>query len=1422
MFVVLVTALASANLALAQEGTTDTVVKVKPAQQRGEITALSANGFTLQTEEGTVTVTVSDETRFRTHDWRDAALSFSDLSVGDNVSVSGTPNADGSLTADKVAVAEEQTGNSPAPAPAFPSFIWGDVAEVTGSGFTVDTPAGPQTFSVADSTRYQLLGQTEGTLSDLQPGDRVKITADGDVAYIISKLPENWAGVPLPDPQIAAEPEPVAPATLTHDPKATLLPCAVRIEGSATNYASPQAAVTAATAGDTIQISGNCQHIFATGGLSQSVYVDKNLTFRGGFDASFTEPPDPVMYPAIIDATDLNDPYDHGRVMVVTNTANVWIEGLILTNGNSDELGPDAPNMNFWEQGGGILATSGNVTLDNSTVMDSYADENGGGIYSWDGLVKLQNKSRVINNEAYYDGGGIYNENGATVVEGQSEVSSNTTDDDDGGGIYSENGNVTVTDSQLNSNIAYDSGGAILVYKGTIIVNNSTFRGNYAGGYGGALYVEDFSEITVNNSLFQSNYAYYYGGAIYFYDQNQVSIADSTFSYNYAYDSYAGAIYGDDNNALNVSNTLFEYNHGYDEGGAIYLYDENQLTIANSQFLANTSEDYGGALYFDDYNQVGISDSIFNYNHAYSEGGAIYGYDYNNTTIANTQINYNNSIDGDGGGIYYYEYGSLEITNSSVDYNFAYSDGGGIYYYGYGQMFLDNVTVNYNFAYDYGGGIYNDSNGAITILNSEINYNVSQWESGGGFYSYSTTTISNTTVYSNISYYYGGGIYVADGAIFIYDSDISYNRTTEYDYDGGGIYTSYPLYMENSRVSYNLATGDGGGIYIDNPSTIRNSIISHNSAPNGYGGGLYVNDDLVMNRTLVSDNHSTWEGGGMYVDYYDVTINDSTISHNSSADDGGGIYGYADPLRINNSSIVSNTGGGGGYYGGGIYNDYNLELRNTVIAYNSPEDCYENDTTTSYGYNYASQPCDLLNHVTDIDDEDPYLGPLQDNGGWSWTHHPLLDSPLIDGGNPGWCTQEDQRGVTRPKDGNGDGDETCDIGAVEVVAVDLAIEKTASITETGAEPITYTITVANEGPDTATEIVVSDYLPWAVEYTGSEATDGSYDYGTGMWDVGTLEAGQVATLWISGTISDGAAGSVITNTASVYNVEELDINSLNDSSSVTITVTASDIAVSKTASITAGVAAGDTITYTIVAWNADQSLDATGVEVNEVIPWGVTVVTSTNTQGWYDEETGIWYVGDLYSADTISNTIPTTDTVAMTGVATLTVVVTVDANTTGDIINTVTATSDQADLNPDDNTASVTVQSGNLSVYPRKLEVTLGSNNQYTTTLMIINESSQYLNWTLSDPNWSSWLFFTPTEDAVAGAGEVGSTRDVEVVFDSTGLEQGVYSTTLQVSDNVFGHETDVEVILTVRNYYVYVPMILKNSEATTTTNTIE
>ncbi len=57
---------------------------------------------------------------------------------------------------------------------------------------------------------------------------------------------------------------------------------------------------------------------------------------------------------------------------------------------------------------------------------------------------------------------------------------------------------------------------------------------------------------------------------------------------------------------------------------------------------------------------------------------------------------------------------------------------------------------------------------------------------------------------------------------------------------------------------------------------------------------------------------------------------------------------------------------------------------------------------------------------------------------------------------------------------------------------------------------------------------------------------------------------------------------------------------------------------------------GDVITFTITVANQGQT-DASGVEVTDLLPLGLVYVSSSASQGTYDDATGIWTIGDIAS-----------------------------------------------------------------------------------------------------------------------------------------------------------------------------------------------
>jgi hypothetical protein len=214
----------------------------------------------------------------------------------------------------------------------------------------------------------------------------------------------------------------------------------------------------------------------------------------------------------------------------------------------------------------------------------------------------------------------------------------------------------------------------------------------------------------------------------------------------------------------------------------------------------------------------------------------------------------------------------------------------------------------------------------------------------------------------------------------------------------------------------------------------------NNSLLDDVGGGIYNLGDLLLLRVTIRDNKSV-AGGGVYNESgATVTIVNSTISGNLAVDPGicDGGYGGA----INNGGGIVNlmnctiTDNQAQCLGGGVFQSRGtVRLSNTIVAKQSfSSDCRQgffnsiggNGQFISRGFNLDSDGTCGLDQPSDLPGVNPLLGPLQDNGGSTDTHLPMVGSPAIDAGDTIHAPPRDQRGVTRPQG------PASDIGSVEV------------------------------------------------------------------------------------------------------------------------------------------------------------------------------------------------------------------------------------------------------------------------------------------------------------------------------------------------------------------------------------------------------
>ncbi|MFO1062305.1 MAG: SdrD B-like domain-containing protein [Pirellulales bacterium] len=319
---------------------------------------------------------------------------------------------------------------------------------------------------------------------------------------------------------------------------------------------------------------------------------------------------------------------------------------------------------------------------------------------------------------------------------------------------------------------------------------------------------------------------------------------------------------------------------------------------------------------------------------------------------------------------------------------------------------------------------------------------------------------------------------------------------------------------------------------------------------------------------------------------------------------------------------------------------------------------------------------------------------------------------------------------------------TLDFGMVP--QVDLQIVKTDSPDPvTAGNRLTYTLAATNDGPATATGVVVTDVLPVGVTFVSATSNVGTVAEasGTVTATVGTLIDNQTATITIIVQVPSSRTSS-ITNTATIAGNEFDSDNTNNSSSAATAVNTVTDLSITKSDSPDPVVSAGQ-LTYTLTVTNNGPS-DATGVTVTDVLPAGVTFVSANSSQGSATEATG-----------TITGAL---GAIASGASATVTVIVSVDSATTGPISNTATVTGNETDSDNTNNSASASTtvtRQINLGITKTDSADPIVPGQQLTYTITVTNAGpSTATNVSVTDvlPSGVTFVSATPSQGTANNA----------------------------------------------------------------------
>ena len=919
------------------------------------------------------------------------------------------------------------------------------------------------------------------------------------------------------------------------------------------------------------------------------------------------------------------------------------------------------------------------------------------------------------------------------------------------GGAIINRGILDIQFAQLTSNASSSTtmgGGAVANLGGTLNVNNTQFTSNTTQGLGGAIY--NTGTATVSGGFFNSNSAEMSGGAIYSGGGN-LTVMSGTFQSNSA-DEFGGAIYMTPGTMLTLTGAILQFNSvGGSEavivgGGALAIF--GQATITNGTFSGNTATDsgagmvFGGAIYSTSPN-LSITKSSFFSNNAFptsnSYGGAILlnGAATDQITITNSTMGSNSAGTG---GAFSAMAGVILFNNVTVAQNTA-NNGGGVHAFpaasvGFGMR---NTLVAVNTANVADPDCFLEPGGAITSTGHNlIGIGCTGFMAGTGDLVGTAMTPIDPTLIRTPSSARFFSLVAGSPAIDAGDPATPGSGGTSCESDDQrGIARPVGMACDIGAFEGTLSVADVG---------ISMSDISSNL--------VQLGDDITF--TLEVTNFGPQPATNVTLSHFinaqfaliSATSTQGTCSGTTSiscaigtmaVDDTVTVTIVVDTLQVilspGFSFSVTRTefdpvnGNNGAFLGGRVARDGDLEMVKfapfqVAVGANASFTLTVRNHSTNSATNVVitdTMPAGFTVVTASLPtDCTEAMGTV------------TCTIQLINQGNvasrtvqatsttPGMVTNT--ASVTATETDPDLTNNTASDDTLVRAATDIGVTKTDSpdplVFSAGAQ-ITYTVTVTNNGPADATNVVLSESLDFRTTLVSAMITQGTCTGTTFLsCDIGTMAPMDSVVLTVIVTVNEPC---VARNTASVT-MTELDTNFGNNSASAQTTVSGNPVTATADLSVTKTdspdpVTAGEDLTYTVTVTNNGPD-DAPAVTLMDVLPMGVTFVSAVSTQGTCSQSSGV-----------VSCNIGT-----MLDGAVVTVTIVVTPNVGGTLTNTADVTSEATDPTPANNTATTTttVQGPDIALTPTSLvfpTTAVGSSNM----LDIVIESTGNATLTVTD-----------------------------------------------------------------------------------------
>lgn len=309
---------------------------------------------------------------------------------------------------------------------------------------------------------------------------------------------------------------------------------------------------------------------------------------------------------------------------------------------------------------------------------------------------------------------------------------------------------------------------------------------------------------------------------------------------------------------------------------------------------------------------------------------------------------------------------------------------------------------------------------------------------GGNHLVLNRVTVSDNEVRARLTTAYGAGVWGSNGATLdCADCVFTNNRVVGgtvmaakahggavalVGAGGTNLVLNRTVVDSNRAIDGTVGIASFGGVYV-NLGTVR---IDESTFRDNFNGAAYIHDAYVTESTFTGNEETSDAFAPLFGSL--AFTGENNISNSTVSGNGAGIsnFGQTDVMYC----TIKDNADGGPRKGIANHNPFGANTFVTASVVDEPlGGC--SGTITSFGFNLDRTNTCAFANGGDLINTNPLLGALANNGGLTLTHLPAAGSPAIDSG-PLDGLLNDQRNISRPQDGDGDGNARRDRGAVEV------------------------------------------------------------------------------------------------------------------------------------------------------------------------------------------------------------------------------------------------------------------------------------------------------------------------------------------------------------------------------------------------------